>query len=304
MVDLPAAASIVRQCVGAGLSVVAMHELRGGMINRVQEWRTDGVPSALVAKVNDRPADAAALHEELVCLRWCAQHTNLPVPRVYGCVSVPGEVPLTCLLMERLPGRSLWEAQLTPVGRKAAQAQIAQHLASLHEHGGDRYGRITESLQPGSQWLSWFAPKLQSNYADARQYLSPELARTVEKVLSDLPRWLPEPDHPTAVHGDIWAANIILDDADPDRPTISGFVDGGGLFADVEYEQAYVGCFPNADTEVFFQAYREHRALRPGYERRFHVYWLNTLLLHVWMFGPDEYLPRCQQVIRDLTDLM
>lgn len=104
------------------------------------------------------------------------------------------------------------------------------------------------------------------------------------------------------MHGDIWHNNIIVDDRDPDRPRITGYIDGGGLFAEVEYELAYLLAFGGLVGDRFFRAYSRRHPLQDGFLRRCRVYWLNTMLLHLWLFGRD-YLPRCEQLAREIEEL-
>ena len=115
-------------------------------------------------------------------------------------------------------------------------------------------------------------------------------------MLAELDKWLPEFDQPTLIHGDIWAANIMVNDTDPDKPLINAFLDVNAQFADVEYELAYLNVFHTAD-ETFFSEYTKHHPLRPDFERRCLVYWLNTMMIHIWYFGPS-YVPSCQDIAR------
>jgi fructosamine-3-kinase len=271
------------------------------MINRVEEWHLTGEPKLVVAKINNDPEGAAGLRHEDLSLRWCRRETQFPVPEVYGLVNTDGQSPCSCLLMQRLPGRHLGDATLTAAGQIYFERQMAAHLARLHEHRGTTYGHIAEN--GAARWTDWFAPRLEYNFITARKYLSADEARLAERLLADLPQWLAGATPPTAIHGDIWAANLIVDDTNPDAPTLSGFIDGGGLFADVDYELAYLCCFAPRSYEHFYRAYAEHHAPRPGHERRYRAYWLSTILLHVWMFGP-EYLPRCREVLTDITAML
>jgi len=295
----PAAATeLARAALGRPLTVTALRPLHGGMVNAVQEWATDGQPPLIVAKLCPDPADV--FRHEFETLRWYRARTRFPVPEPYGCLAGAGGFPGSCLLMQRLPGRNLAEAGLTEAGRRHFEEELAGFVADLHEHRRGAYGSALggEALP---RWLDWFAPKIQHNFERSAARLSPSARGVTEKLLADLGAWLPECARPTLVHGDLWATNILVDDADADRPRITGFVDGGANYADPEYELAYLRVFRTAGRE-FLRAYATRHPLREGFERRCRVYWLNTMLLHLWFFG-DEYAPSCERLAAEVARL-
>jgi len=118
-------------------------------------------------------------------------------------------------------------------------------------------------------------------------------------MLSDLTDWLPETNRPTLVHGDVWAANILVDDSDPDSPQIKAMIDSNAQFADVEYELAYLRIFSTADVN-FFSRYTKRYQLIDGFVNRCLVYGLNTMMIHLWMFGPS-YLASCEDLISQIA---
>jgi fructosamine-3-kinase len=93
---------------------------------------------------------------------------------------------------------------------------------------------------------------------------------------------------PTLVHADIWAGNIIVQQ-DGTGWQISGLVDPGAEYADVELELAYLESFNNP-RPAFMEVYTRQHPLRPGYRVRRMFYWLLTYLIHVWLFGEQRYL--------------
>jgi fructosamine-3-kinase len=287
------ATEVLRACGLTDLTVTDLRPLTGGMIYRVEEWFTDGQPASVVSKCGDTTDDW--LQKEAASLYYMRQHSELPVPEVYGHVSGPGG---TYLLLERLPGRHFGEAKLTEAGREAVLMQLAEHLARLHMHHGDAYGYVMMPGEIEATWLGWFGPRLESNYQDAREHLSAGARAAIERLLSDLPARLSEPGPTTLVHGDVWQNNLIVDDTDPDHPRLTGFIDGGAMYTDVEYELAYLQCFGMVG-DTFFQHYAQWRQLRDGHAPRFRIYWLNTMLLHLWLFG-EKYLARCEELAREV----
>ena len=301
-VDTASATAIVRAVLRRPLNVTATRPLHGGMVNAVYEWATDGEPARIVAKLSSKTGNV--FEHECGMLRWYRQHTRFPVPEPYGCLADERVFRGSVLLMQRMPGCNLAEAQLTRAGMRHFQHDLAGHVASLHEHRSDTYGSALVaqlSKLRYARWLDWFAPKLEYNYQTARPRLSPRARDVTARLLARLDDWLPECHSPTLVHGDLWATNIIVDDNDADPPVITAFVDGAALYCDPEYELAYLRVFHTANSD-FFDRYCEHHALREGFERRCRVYWLNTLLLHVWHFGM-EYAPRTESLAAEIGRL-
>lgn len=255
------------------------------MVSTVEAWTTDPLERSLVCK---RGGEAAALRREAASLRWLRAHTDLPVPAVLGSANDGRD---EYLLLERLPGRTLEGARISRQGRIPLQRELAAHLARLHAIHREDYGDPVDG-EHVPRWLDWFAPRLRYNYDQTAHRLSCRARKTIEALLEHLSDRMPETGPPTLIHSDLWAANILVDDRDADRPRITGFIDPGVLYADVEYELAYLQVFQTANRH-FFDAYSRIHPLRDGFARRCRVYWLNTLLLHLWLFG-DDYLARCE----------
>jgi len=298
MLTLQAATDIVRAHVGPSLTVTAVRALTGGMVNAVVELLTDGEPASVVAKLAQGP-DAGGFQWEFDSLTYFRRHTRLPVPRPYACFDGCGSFAGKGIVMAKVPGRHLGAARMTDPGRRRLQEELADLVADLHTHRREAYG---PAYRPGetARWLDIFRPRLEGNYRDAREHLSAEARRAVERLLDDLDDRLPEFAEPTLTHGDLWANNIMVLDDDADRPRVAAFLDGHAQFAEVESELAYLRVFGAAD-EAFFQRYAEHHTLREGFDARCRIYWLNTMLLHLWLFG-REYLPACERLAREAAD--
>ncbi len=290
---------LLRRFLPGDLTVTGMRRLHGGMINSVLELTTDGEPARLVAKLSGRPRHRGFEHEFRV-LDWYRQHTRFPVPQPYG-VDVSGDVfDGSCLMMERLPGANLGQVHLSPGERRALQRDMAGIVARLHEHRRARYGSALQPAAEGKEsWLEEFAPRIRSEFDAAAPRLSTKARHSIEALLDELPDWLPEFGEPTLVHGDLWATNIIVR---PDAPRVSGFVDGGASYCEVEFELAYLLVFRTVGN-AFFDAYSRRHPLRSGFMRRCRVYWLNTMMLHVRVFGDAHYVQACERLAREIEEL-
>lgn len=292
------ATELVRRHLDSSLTVTSVRQLNGGMVHHVSEWATDGEPHRLVAKMNT-PAHADALRREMATLRWYRDHTRLPVPEPYGWLTEPGK-GVSALLMESIPGRTLADAKLSSRGGRLFQTELAEHLAALHDHHSDGFGSVLEPRRH-RRWVDAFAPALEEQFASVRSELSSRTRGSVEELLIHLDDWLGPDATPALVHGDLWATNIMVDDAHPDQPRTLAFIDCNATYCDPEFELAYLRLFNTAD-ETFFGRYVRAHPLREGFDRRCRIYWLHTLLVHVQLFGA-RYVPACEQVVSQLRRL-
>ena len=305
MITTAIATAIVRTHIDGHLSVTEVRELAGGMIDRVLEFVTDGQPASIVAKVHDNaelsqvartiardtPHDGYRTEQE--SLTYFREHTDFPVPRPLARVENDCGLNGCCLLLEKVAGRRLGRARMTRAGTRRFQQELARHVGNLHEHRRNTYGRA--GREGGfTDWRRNMADKLEDMLSEVAEGLSPPSRRTIEKLIVDLDQWLPEFGDPRLVHGDLWAGNIMVDDTDPDRPRITAFLDGVGRFSEVELELAYLRVFDTADA-TFFEHYERLHPLRDGFDRRCRVYWLHTMMVHLWLFG-TKYLPACEDL--------
>jgi len=303
VLDLPTATRLVRRAVDERLSVTAIRALRGGMLHRVLELTTDGEPGAIVAKLGTLEQEGA-LQRERAVLDWYRAHTELPVPRVFSVVQPLEGFAGSVLLMERIAGRNLADAQLSDKGRRHVQLELAHHVAALHTHTRGTFGSVLADEPMFARWVDMFRPMLRREFDAVGHLLQPRSRDTVGELVDRLDRVLASEGHatPTLIHGDLWSTNILVDDAHSDRPRITAFVDCGANFCDTEYELAYLQLFHTAD-DVFFTAYHRMFPPRRGWEKRFRVYWLNTMLLHLRIFG-DQYLRNCNELAQQVRGML
>jgi fructosamine-3-kinase len=291
------ATELLRRFLGAELSVTAIRRLHGGMVNSVLELVTDGEPGLVVAKLSGKPANVAFEHESRV-LGWYRRHTEFPVPQPYGC-DVSGETfSGSALFMERLPGENLGHAHLHRPQADAVERHMASLIERLHRHRRATYGSALEAAEDGQQrWLDVFGPQIRGEFEAAADRLSASARSTIERTLERLEDWLPEFGQPTLVHGDLWSTNIIVD---PQAARVTGFVDGSANYAEVEYELAYLLVF-NTAGRTFFESYSRLHPMRPDFRSRCRIYWLNTMLLHVRVFGDAHYVEACERLAREIA---
>lgn len=268
-----------------GLPVKEISPLSGGSVGEVFKAQlSDG--RTVVAKVDHDEEQQLGL--EGFMLRYLAEKSRLPVPEVLFSNS-------RLLLLEFLPGRSTFSP--------AAQGCAAELLADLHDISAPSFGFERDTLigglhQPnpwGSSWLEFFQENrliFMANMALEAGRLPGDVFRRLMELCGNLGDWLEEPEHPSLIHGDAWAGNIL---AKGDE--ITGFLDPAIYFADPEIELAFTSLFGTFG-DPFFQRYQEIRPIKPGFmDSRRHIYNLYPLLVHVRLFG-GSYVSSVDQTLR------
>lgn len=256
-----------------GTSVTRMHGLSGGCIGEVyQADLADG--REVVAKVDF--GKTPRLDVEGYMLTYLAEHSTLPVPRVFH--STP-----SLLIMEFLPGDSRFSAK--------AQQHAAELLASLHEVRGAHYGLERDTLigglhqpnPPTDQWVSFFRDhRVLAMAKEGHRIgaLPSETLKRVQRFAEKLDTLIDEPEFPSLLHGDVWTTNVLAE-----GPRITGFLDPAVYYGHPEIELAFTTLFGTFG-DAFFGRYHEIRPIRPGFfELRRDIYNLYPLLVHARLFG-------------------
>ncbi|MDP6574160.1 MAG: fructosamine kinase family protein [Rhodospirillales bacterium] len=246
--------------------------LGGGCIGDVYRVELEG-GGTVVAKLGD---GGSGLGLEGFMLRYLADHSTLPVPRVLHAED-------RLLIMSWIEGGDGVDA--------GAQAHAAELLAALHGVTAKRFGFERHTLiggldQPNpwsERWIPFFRDQrllYMGGQAQAAGRLPKRLMGRLEALAGRLERWLEEPEHPSLVHGDVWTGNVLCR-----RGRVAGFVDPAIYYAHPEIELAFSTMF-GTFSETFFARYGEIRPLRPGFfEERLDLYNLYPLLVHVRLFG-------------------
>lgn len=274
-----------RQQIAAGLGteVRSATALHGGCVAEVWALQlADG--RRVVAKVDGGTSPKLALEGRM--LGDLAAH--LPVPEVL--LSEP-----ELLVMGFVPGRTSCSAQ--------AEEHAADLLACLHDVTWEGYGFDYDTVigglhQPNPRtesWIDFFREQrllFMAKEAHRAGRLPAASLRKVDRVAADLERWLPSPQRPGLIHGDVWSGNVL---AEGER--ITAFLDPAIHFADPEIELAFITLF-HCFGPRFFDRYAEHRPIAPGFfEERRDLYNLYPLLVHVRLFG-GSYVGDVERILR------
>ena len=274
--DLP---TLIAKAVGA--RPTALTPLTGGMFGTIHR-ATFAEGGDLVVKHN--PDEDSRLDIEAEMLR------ALRLPDVIRVPDVLFAAP-DLLVLEYLPGEHL---------QAAAHADAGRQLALLHEVTGDRSGlggtTLNGTIPLPSPWTdSWIAFYRDHRLRFAADAAAPRLpAEHIERIarlaerLADL---LIDPDAPSLLHGDVWAANVLSS-----GERVTGFIDPSTCYGHPEMELAYAVTFGHLG-DAFLNAYTAVRPIAPGFhERRAPIYAIYPALIHVHYFG-DRFLPTLDRLL-------
>lgn len=253
-----------------GSAVTAANALSGGSIAAVWRVRLADGRDAVVKS-------GRGLDLEAWMLRWLERETAAPVPKV-----LHAEEDL--LVLEWIDARP---------GLDGADAErhLAEIVAALHAHRGQRFGFERDTAigglrQPNGEadtWLEFFRDRRllhMAREALAAGRLPLSAMSRIERLASRLERWLPGRSEPRLVHGDLWHGNVLSRGG-----RVLALLDPALSLSDPEIELAFMTLFGSV-SEPFFSAYQERRPLAPGFfEERRALYNLYPLLVHVRLFG-------------------
>ncbi len=261
--------------------------LSGGCVGEVYRVRmTNG--EDIVVKHDSRPSPA--LDVEGYMLRYLAEHSALPVPRVLH--SSPD-----LLAMECIDGDSRFD---TRAQRHAAELLAALHNVRAPQYGLDRATLIGGLHQPNpwtDSWVDFFRDHRLLRMADKAledRVMPAALHRRIHKFAERLEEFIDEPEYPSLLHGDVWTTNVLARNG-----RITGFIDPAVYYGHPEIELAFITLF-NTFGPPFFDAYHALRHIAPGFfERRRDIYNLYPLLVHTRLFGAS-YLGRVEHTLAQL----
>jgi fructosamine-3-kinase len=186
---------------------------------------------------------------------------------------------------------------------KNGEAEFGQQLAQLHSQNAKSFGydystRIGSLDQPNQhapKWVPFFREHrldYMATKAHQENKLPLELFKRLQKFQNQLEEYLPEPGHPSLIHGDIWGGNIMTKDN-----KLSGLIDPAIYHAHPEIELAFTQMFSSLG-QSFFEGYQtSHKLDKDFFEHRIDIYNLYPTLVHVRLFGAS-YLHPIDTVLR------
>ena len=169
---------------------------------------------------------------------------------------------------------------------------FARSLALLHKSASsDTYGfdednfiGSTPQRNPRCEsWVTFYGEHrlgYQIRLAGRRGLAGKGLVHNVEAIVAKLPEILPEPEHPSILHGDLWTGNAMSDE-NGDAVMIDPAAYYGHNEADLAMTELF-GRFPAS----FYRAYNEVMPIDSAYDaERRTLYNLYHILNHLNLFG-------------------
>lgn len=290
------AEAILTPWLGQSVRCTGIHRLPGGDIHSVFALEFDREPFKAVIKLRD--SDDESFEAEKQRLDYLRKK-GARVPRVYA-VGDPDDLnEFSHILLERLPGVPLNAARMTGDDRREIDRALAVELLKLHANTRDTFGEIDGRFAT-QRWADIVVPRLVDMRDEVTNKLPAGVLSHIDVALASAETVFSESQSPpTLIHGDLWAGNIMVNN-DSGTWRLSGFIDPGTQYADVEHELAYLRCF-NTVGQDFFDAYTARTPMRPGFELRKLYYWLNTLMIHVWLFGAETYGDRTARIAEQIA---
>ena len=282
----------VESVCGAGISIREKRPVFGGDINHAYALTlSDG--SVIFMKANTR-ARFGIFEGESEGLAFIRETGMVRSPEVLA-LGTDGSISFLLLEYLRSGSRS-----------RAASEELGHGLANMHLYPtgtfvkGGRYGALHDHLlgsgiqdnTPMDSWPQFFAEKrLRPQFEKAGSWFDAGTMRDIDRFLLRMDRYLPEPERPSLLHGDLWSGNYMIDEES--HPWL---IDPAAYVGHSEADLALTELFGGFDSS-FYGAYESVMGLDPGYEDRRDLYNLYHLVKHLNLFG-GAYLSSVKTVLR------
>lgn len=207
--------------------------------------------------------------------------------------AAPGPAVPRPLALYQSPDNQFLALEYIESGSRATDFWVSfgHALAEMHRRRSEhRFGfptdnHIGQTPQINTfcdSWCEFFARHrlgYQIQLAGRRNVADSGTISALRSVVERLDRFLPEPEYPSLLHGDLWGGNFMVG-ADGHAVLIDPAVYYGHREADLAMTELFGGF-----SAEFSRAYNEAWPLDTGYRERVELYNLYHLLNHLNMFG-------------------
>ena len=276
---------------GNDLRIISKNQVYGGDINQSYKLTlSDGSP---VFMKSNTPKNLSFFEAEAKGLEALRQTGTIGVPKVLG---MGADRNISFLLLEYLEAAPRINGYWEVFGRELAALHRAD-CSHLTENGGfgfsaDNYiGATPQKNTPMMGWVDFFREcRLLPQFRMADRYFDTKTRQLCTKLSDHLDDYLPEPEFPSLLHGDLWSGN-----AAPGPDGKAWIFDPAAYVGHYEAELAMTELF-GGYREEFYRAYSEVSPIDSGYRDRKDLYNLYHLLNHLNLFG-GSYLGSVKQIL-------
>ena len=239
-----------------------------------------------------------------------AEANGLEALRRTGAIGVPRALAIgmdearriSFLLMEYLEAAPRTGGYWETFGRELAAMHRAdcffatQNSKLPYGFRTDNYiGASPQINAPKESWVAFFREcRLFPQFKWAEGYFDAQLRKRFIKLLDHLDSYLPKPEFPSLLHGDLWSGNAVCG---PDGKAwiLDPAVYAGHFEAELAITELFGG-YP----APFYGSYGEINRIDSGYKDRRDLYNLYHLLNHLNLFG-GSYQSAVQTIINRYT---
>ncbi len=283
-----------------GLTVKNYRELNDGYYNIsflvvLEDGREVVLKIAPPADVDILTYEMDIMKSEVLFYELTYQHTDMPVPHIYGYDDSCELIPQPYYFMTKLEGVPLNHIDpITEAMRKDIYINLAQNLAKLHQIKGERYGyRTMSEACEGKDCLGALLVSVEAVYTDGvkKDTGLPIPIEDIRHLLGQTQLAFDEIKMPCLVHYDLWDGNVFVT---KEPFEVSGYIDfERGFYGDpaADFCQA-MGYINLSESQWFFDAYNQYAIEPIQYNNKLLVRMLSYrlylfMIMHVECFYRD-----------------
>ena len=203
----------------------------GGMVYRTV---LDKSPFVVAIKTTK---DKDLLEKECKYIKYIQQYTDIKLPEIYFDTTIDNQYFVVMEYFDAVNCLSDFVLEASEENRQKVAQQIADNIIKLQSVKGEKYGDL---LSPEfDNWHDYYKPfvKTVKREADVLQkegYITKHILDYVNKAYENYDVIFDEPvSKPTIIHGDYWAANILVNK----NYELAGVLDPFNcMWGDSEYE--------------------------------------------------------------------
>lgn len=276
---------------GNDLRIVSRHQVYGGDIN--QSYKLTLSDGTAVFMKSNTLKNLPFFEVEANGLEALRQTNTIGVPRALG---IGTDRNISFLLLEYLEAAPKINGYWEVFGNELAALHRAdcRHLVANGRFGFFSDNYIGATVQKNTTMMSWVdffrECRLLPQIKMADRWFEPKTRQLFTKLLDHLDDYLPEPEFPSLLHGDLWSGNSA-----PGPDGKAWIFDPAAYVGHYEAELAMTELFGRCP-EAFYRAYSEVTPIDGSYRDRRDLYNLYHLLNHLNLFG-GSYLRSVQQVL-------